>query len=47
MVGQENQGDLWGLSLGLDLLIPTVYASFRTRFRKIWEQSPLFNEISS
>ena len=30
MAGQEKQGDLWGLSLGLDLLPPTVCAGFRT-----------------
>ena len=30
MAGQENQGDLWGLSLGLDLLPLTVCAGFKT-----------------
>ncbi len=30
MAGQENKGDLWGGSLGLDLLLPTVCAGFRT-----------------
>ena len=30
MAGQENQGDLWGLTLGLDLLPPTACAGFRT-----------------
>ena len=30
MAGQEKQGDLWGLSMGLDLLQPTVCAGFRT-----------------
>ncbi len=30
MAGQENQGDLWGGSLGLDLLQPTVCYGLRT-----------------
>ena len=30
MAGQENEGDLWEQSLGLDLLPPTVCAGFRT-----------------
>ena len=29
MAGQENLGDLWSLSLGLDLSPPTVCAGFR------------------
>jgi hypothetical protein len=30
MAGQANEGDLLGLSFGLDLLPPTVCAGFRT-----------------
>ena len=30
MAGQENQEHLWGMSLGLDLLPPTVCSGFRT-----------------
>ncbi len=30
MAGQENQGDLWELNLGLDLQLPIVCAGFRT-----------------
>ncbi len=30
MGGRENQGDLWGLALGLDLQLPIVCAGFRT-----------------
>ena len=30
MAGRENQGDLWVLSIGLDLQLPIVCAGFRT-----------------
>ena len=30
MAGRENQGNLWFLSLGLDLQLPIVCAGFRT-----------------
>ena len=30
MAGLENQGDLWDLTVGLDLQLPIVCADFRT-----------------
>ncbi len=30
MAGRENQGNLWELTLGLDLQLPIVCASLRT-----------------
>ena len=30
MAGRENQGDLWDLTLGLDLKLPIVCAGLRT-----------------
>jgi hypothetical protein len=30
MAGRANEGDLWGLSVGLDLLTTTVCAGFGT-----------------
>jgi hypothetical protein len=50
MAGRENQGELWVLTLGLDLLSPILCAGFRTLSllcAKFGEQRPMFNEFSS
>ena len=54
MAGRENQGDLWDLSSGLDLQLPTVCADFRTlslaSVHNLGHRLPqrhVFNEVSS